>query len=127
LAWVTLLGRRNTQLAIVATFEDNGVSGKSLERDGLESALNEARKGKAKAILVWNLARLTRADELDDLLLRKELREMRMPLIVGSTGRDFTSEDEGDELLSGVERWATSCVSTPNKRDLRRQKSRRQS
>ena len=93
-------------LVIHAVFEDNGVSGTSLNRDGLEAALAEARQGTAKAILVWNLARLTRADELDDLLLRKELREMRMPLIVASTGRDFTSEDEGDELLSSVERWA---------------------
>ena len=66
-------------LVIHAVFEDNGVSGTSFNRDGLEAALAEARKGTTKAILVWNLARLTRADELDDLLLRKELREMRMP------------------------------------------------
>jgi DNA invertase Pin-like site-specific DNA recombinase len=59
------------ELDLVAVEVDAGVSARTLERPGLERALEQLRKGKAEALLVCKLDRLTRSvRDLGDLVER---------------------------------------------------------
>lgn len=50
-------------LELVAIREDAGVSAKTLARPGLQAALEDLHAGRADALLVAKLDRLTRSDE----------------------------------------------------------------
>lgn len=50
-----------TDLALVEVIEDAGKSAKSLNREGMQKALEMIRKGEAKALIVLKLDRLTRS------------------------------------------------------------------
>ena len=106
---------------VVREFQDEGISGETLERPGLQSLLTFAREGALPehgasltkqavtrngyldVVVVWKLDRLTRPDDDDDLdflLLRRELRRCGVrlesvtePWVAGAFQADGSSMD----------------------------------
>jgi len=59
------------ELSLIDIVEDPGQSGKSLDRPGLQKALDMIKEGKAEGILVTKLDRLTRSVSDMDFLIRE--------------------------------------------------------
>jgi site-specific DNA recombinase len=93
---------------VVGVYPDNGVSGATTNRPALNRLLADAKERKFDRVLVWAQDRLGRADVLQMLLLRNELRLQGIPLIEGRTGRDFTAEGDASELVYLIEAWSAN-------------------
>jgi site-specific DNA recombinase len=83
---------------VVAVYEDNGVTGTTLERPELDRMLAAARSGQFEAVLVWSQDRLGRASIEDMLMWLGSFKMLRIPLIEASTMADLTSSAGMDKL-----------------------------
>jgi site-specific DNA recombinase len=76
---------------VVNIFEDNGVSGTTLDRPALSRLLESARAGDFEAVLVWSQDRLGRASVEDMLLWLGSFKTVGIPLIEATTMTDLTA------------------------------------
>ena len=83
-AWAAL-----NDAEIIGEFTDEGVSGKTINRSGLQFALDLAVKNKA-VLVVYSLSRLSRSDR-DTLAIAEQLRKASADLVSLSEKIDTTS------------------------------------
>lgn len=84
---------------LVGTFEDAGLSGKSLDRPGLDAALAAVESGEASALVVAKLDRLSRS-LLDFAGLVERARKRRWSIVAIDIGLDLSTPS--GEMLAGT-------------------------
>lgn len=105
--------RRYRELAAAAGWEtvaefrgQESATGAASERLVLQGVLGCVRSGTVDALWVYEQSRLTRGDELEVALLKRELQERHIAVLVGTTTRDLTdiSDCLAFEIQSVVDR-----------------------
>lgn len=112
-----------SDLAVVATFTD-AASGKNLARPGLQAALTALNEGRADALLVLDLSRLTRSVRDLGALLDEFFRE-RFALL--SVADSIDTRTAGGRLvlnvLASVSQWEREAVAERTSRALQHLRS----
>lgn len=100
-------------LELVEVIVDSGVSAKSLERPGLARALNMLRSGKADALLVVKLDRLTRSVRDLGTLVEQYFADSNGPALL-SVGEQVDTRTAGGRLvlnvLGAVSQWEREAI-----------------
>lgn len=115
-------------LEIVDFIEDAGVSAKTLDRPGLQSALGMLDAGEADALLCVSLSRLTRSVRDLDTLLSRYFAEGRFELVVVQEQAD-TRTPAGRlilNILTSVAQWEREETSTRTRAALAHKKAQGQ-
>lgn len=81
---------------IVAWFSDEGISGATINRDGLQDMLNAAEQGKFNAVIVAKMDRIAR-DLMAQLWIEKELLKAEVEII--SVAEPFQGQDPANVLF----------------------------
>jgi DNA invertase Pin-like site-specific DNA recombinase len=68
----------------------------------------DAAVGKFDRVIVWSQDRLGRADLLQMMLLREELKSLSISLIEARTGRDVNADNDSSELIFVIDSWVAS-------------------
>lgn len=96
----TIEGFAQTQgMEIVAWYSDEGISGATLDRPGLQSILHEASSGVFQALLVAKMDRIAR-DLMAQLWIEKEL--LRHDVEIISASEPFRGQDPANVLFRQV-------------------------
>ncbi len=114
-------------LELVATIEDAGISGKSLDRPGLQKALAMLRRREADALVVMKLDRLTRS--VRDLgALIEDHFDKRVALL--SVGEQIDTRSAAGRLvlniLGSVAQWEREAIGERTATALRFKRDRRE-
>lgn len=99
-------------LELVAVIEDRGVSAKTLDRPGLHRALDDLQSGKASALLVAKLDRLTRSVRDLGVLVERYFAADRYALMSVADNIDTTSAAGRLVLnvLVSVSQWEREAI-----------------
>ncbi len=84
---------------VVTWYSDDGVSGATLDRPGLQDLLNDAGKGMFQAVLVAKMDRVAR-DLMAQLWIEKEL--LRHDIEIISTAEPFRGQDPANVLFRQI-------------------------
>ena len=112
-------------LQLVAVIEDAGASAKTLQRDGLQSALAMIDGGKADALLVCKLDRLTRSVRDLGALLDRYFGDKGAALM--SVGEQIDTRSAGGRLvlnvLMSVSQWEREAIGERTRTALQHKKA----
>ncbi|MCC7390631.1 MAG: recombinase family protein [Phycisphaerales bacterium] len=109
---------------VVATYRGcESATQAASERRVLQQVLACIRDGDVDAVWVYEQSRLTRGDELEVALLRRELEERGVKVIVNGTVRDLSSIDEG--FMFGIQTLVDRTESKRIKERMARGKKQR--
>lgn len=86
---------KNHGLRICKEFEDRGISGKRLDRPGLQLMLYEAKKYRPAYLLLWKFDRLSR-NIYDSFFIDAQLRECGIEIV---TITESLPEEEGTRMM----------------------------
>ena len=90
---------KNNNLEIVDAFQDNGISGTEIDRDGLQSILS--RLDEVDAVLVDNTSRLWR-DDFTKVLIQRELKKHQKDVIdANKPSYSIYNTDPNDFIING--------------------------
>mgnify|MGYP001160725052 FL=1 len=84
---------------IVATFEDPGISGATLDRPGLQAMISAASRGEFEAVIVAKMDRIAR-DLMAQLWIEKELLKHSVEII--SAAEQFRGQDPANVLFRQI-------------------------
>ena len=101
-------------LDIVDVFCDEGASGKTMDRPGLHNALNAVEEGKADAVVVVKLDRLTRSVADLNVLLERYFAEDAAASLVSVSEQINTDSAAGRlvlNVLMSVSQWEREVIS----------------
>lgn len=89
-------------LELVEVFYDLGISGTSIERDGLTELVAALSEGNIKRIVVMNTSRLWREDTAK-VLIKRELQKLDVHICsIEQKDYDIYSKDPNDFLVNGM-------------------------
>jgi DNA invertase Pin-like site-specific DNA recombinase len=109
-----------TDLELVAIHEDAGVSAKTLARPGLQAALADLREGRADALLVAKLDRLTRSvNDLGSLLERYFAARFSLLSIADSVDTRTAGGRLVLNVLTSVAQWEREAIGERTRDALR--------
>lgn len=114
------------ELELVEVIEDAGISGKTLERPGLERALELVRKGKADGVLVAKLDRLTRSVADMAELIDCYFSEKAGKVLLSVADQVDTRTAAGRlvlNILVGVSQWERETIGERTRDALRHKRS----
>lgn len=111
-------------LGLIEIIKDAGRSGKDLEREGMEKALNILKSGKADALIIYKLDRLTRSTKdllnlVYDLFIPNDIALHSISENLDTTtanGRFFLT------MLGGIATWERETISERTKDALNHKK-----
>jgi DNA invertase Pin-like site-specific DNA recombinase len=114
------------EIDLVDTFADEGASGKTLERDGLQAALDAVEDGTADAVVVVKLDRLTRSVADLNVLLERYFAEGKAASLVSVSEQINTDTAAGRlvlNVLMSVSQWEREVISERTSEALQHMKA----
>jgi len=111
---------------LVDTFADEGASGKTVDRDGLQAALSAVESGRAGAVVVMKLDRLTRSVADLNVLLERYFAEGKAASLVSVSEQINTDTAAGRlvlNVLMSVSQWEREVISERTSEALQHMKA----